>query len=208
LKIKPKNSQSKYKKIFIVGFPKSGTSTITRALNSSGLPSAHWKIESQQYVGALIYRGFQQYNDPWYFFSKYSAITQADVCLPSEGLNYWPNLDFVVIKAIEDMYPECLFLLNYRDPIKIVSSIKRWSDLQQRLKESEIIGLPKNIGSDSELKQWIEAHFEKVRNYFLNKENFLEIDISKDSAPILLANKLGVSIKWWGIANQNSLKDV
>ncbi|MFW6286102.1 MAG: sulfotransferase family protein [Nanoarchaeota archaeon] len=194
----------RFDRIFVIGFPKSGTTTINTALESSGFIGAHWYVE-EGFVGDLMYRGFIKHDDPWYYLQNYSAITQADVCLSNKNMNYWPNLDFSIIKKIQTKYPRCLFLLNYRNPILISNSIKNWNDLQKRLIVSKIPGLPKGNGIDNDLTNWIQMHFENVREHFKDNENFLELDISKDNAPFILGEKIGVKINNWGVRNKNYL---
>jgi predicted O-linked N-acetylglucosamine transferase (SPINDLY family) len=196
-------SSTRRRKVFLVGFPKSGTSTIQKALESSGYRSAHWKV-SEGYVGELMQRGLSDKDDPWYYLQQYEAITQADVCLPQLGLNHWPNLDFGVIEKIKELYPDCLFILNYRDPAQTVSSIKRWGDMQARFRDCDIEGLPAGTGDDASLHEWIVNHMNRVRTFFENDDNFVEIDITSEKAPDILQAKLGVKVLWWGVANRNA----
>ncbi|GHC30442.1 tetratricopeptide repeat protein [Aidingimonas halophila] len=199
----PSSSQrGKKRKVFVVGFPKSGTSTLQKALEESGYRSAHWKVK-EGYVGELMYLGLESHDDPWYYLSHYDAITQGDVCIPSQGLNFWPQLDISVIEKIRQHHPDCLFILNYRDPDKTVASIMRWGDLGARIESSDIPGLPVGNGDQDELKRWIENHFKSVRALFEGSGNFLEIDIESDNARRDLGKFIGISIGWWGVENKN-----
>ncbi|CBV44235.1 tetratricopeptide repeat protein [Halomonas elongata] len=201
------NTRRGIRKVFIIGFPKSGTSTIHKALEKSGYSAAHWKVK-EGYVGELMYRGFFDHDDPWHYLEEYEAITQSDVCLPGDGNNCWPNLDFRIIGRIRRLYPDCLFLLNYRDPKKIASSIGRWGDLAERIRVSDIPGLPSGLGGQEEIVEWVEKHFEKSRDYFLGDENFLEIDIEDELAPRAIEERIGFDLAWWGVANENSASPV
>lgn len=192
----------KYNKIILIGFPKSGTSTFQKAFSESGIKSAHLKIENN-YIGQLMYEGFEKHNDPLYYTNEFVALTQIDVCLPYENINFWPQLNNQILTRIRDLHRNCLFILNYRDPEKIVSSIKAWGTLQERLTNSQIQNLPKGIGNDASLKTWISNHFNSMRELFSGDKNFLEIDIESPNAPNILATKLGIDIKWWGVANKN-----
>jgi hypothetical protein len=193
-------------KAFVVGFPKSGTTTLTRALTESGLNAAHWRVPAG-FVGKIIYDNIFAGREIFAGLEDYQAIAQADVCLPKAGKNYWPNLDFAVINLIRSTYPECLFILNYRDPRRIADSIRRWSRLQHRLTISNIPGLPAGIGgNEDELVIWIENHFSAIRHFFRDSPNFLEIDIAAEDAPTKLSEALGIPIAWWGKANQGRSK--
>lgn len=186
-------------KLLVVGFPKSGTTTITRALEASGLKTAHWQDEAGRYFGALIYHAIHNGLEPFAHLSGYDAVAQADVCLPRQGINYWPNLDFAVLRAIRRAHPECLFVLNYRRPEAIAQSICKWPGMQQRFTYAEIPGLPRGYGAKPrQLVTWIENHFDACRTYFANDDRFVEIDIESADAPDLLGSKLGLPIRDWG----------
>jgi hypothetical protein len=186
-------------KLMVIGFPKSGTTTITHALEASGLKSAHWHGESRRFVGALIYGAIFSGLDPFAHLSAYEAITQADVCLPSRRLSLWPNLDFAVLNVIRRAHPECLFLLNYRRPEAICESIEKWEGMQARFRVSNIPGLPRGLGGKREhLMHWIENHFDACRTYFGKDERFLEIDIESPDAPDRLGQALGIKVVGWG----------
>lgn len=40
--------------VFLIGFPKGGTSTIDQSLRESGFKTAHWKHD-ERFIGELIY---------------------------------------------------------------------------------------------------------------------------------------------------------
>lgn len=186
-------------KLMVIGFPKSGTTSITEALRASGLKAAHWRLPSGKYVGQAIYGAVASGRDPFFHLKKFDAVTQADVCLPEEKLNLWPNLDFAVLRAIRRAHPECLFVLNYRNPDAICDSIAKWADLGWRLRVSNIPGLPKGLGGKREhLMNWITNHYDACRTYFANDEKFLELDIESPDAPEKLGQALGMKIVGWG----------
>lgn len=191
------------RKLFVVGFPKSGTSTLQKALHASGVATAHWQVR-KGFVGELMYRGLRDQDDPWFHLQAYQALTQADVCLPEEGVNYWPNLDLELIDRLRQRHPDCLFVLNHRDPRKIVDSIRRWPSLRERLVRADIPGLPPGVGDDdAELEHWIEAHYARMRERFRGDASFVEIDIEDPDAPRALERALGIELGWWGIRNVN-----
>ena len=189
-------------KLMVIGFPKSGTTTIARSLEASGLKAAHWRDRpgpKGRFIGALIYEAIYEGLDPFAHLSDFDPIAQSDVCWPIQGVSFWPNLDFSVLRAIRRAHPECLFLLNYRDPGAICDSIIGWKDLQNRLEMSEVPGLPRGFGGKREhLMTWIENHFDACRSYFASDDRFLEIDIASEEAPEMLGQALGIELLDWG----------
>lgn len=190
-------------KLFVIGFPKSGTTTLNKALDASGMSTLHWR-QGEKFLGKMIYDAYMAGEDPLRDFADIDCITQADVCLPRHKLNYWPNLDFQIIAAIRRYHPDCLLALNYRDPVKVVSSMNRWLDMRKRFVASDIPGLPKGFGAkDSELLTWIEGHYDACRRLLGSDPNFFEYDIEDPKAPQILSERLGIELAWWGKANVN-----
>ena len=195
-------------KLMVIGFPKSGTTSLTEALTASGLRTVHWRIPKKEFVGARIYEAIFRGLDPFALLQNYDAITQADVCLPAHKINFWPNLDFAVLSAIRRAHPSCLFLLNYRRPEAITDSISRWEDLQKRLTVSDIPGLPSGAGSKrTDLITWIENHFAACRRFFADDPHFLEIDIESPDAPNRLGEALGIEIVGWADYKAHTFED-
>ena len=193
--------------IIVIGFPKSGTSTLQTAFEKSGIRSVHWTSD-EKIVGKLIYDGWFDEGDPFFHLTGIDAITQMDFChYPSSGqplLSLWPNLDISLLLSIRKLYPSCKFILNYRSPSKTADSISRWQDLQKRLIIADCIGLPEGRGNVEEVERWIGAHVAAVRHIFRDDENFLDLDITSENARAALEVFLGRKLSWWGIANKNT----
>lgn len=188
----------------VIGFPKSGTTTLQTALSKSGLRAAHWRLNGQP-IGKLIYDGWFETGDPFAKLPGLDVVTQMDICVPREGLNHWPNLDLALLLAIRARHPHCLFILNARDPARIADSILRWGDLAKRLARGAQPGLPEGRGTErADLERWIAAHHDAVRRIFAGDPHFLDLDIAAEDAPARLGAALGITIKWWGRANANA----
>lgn len=191
-------------KAFVVGFPKSGTMTLQTALTRSRIRSAHWHVPAG-YVGQIIYENHFQRRPLLAGLEDFEAITQADVCIPHEGRNFWPQLDLAILHKVRREYPACTFLLNLRDPHGIARSIAGWGNLQERITRSDIPGLPAGFGaSEAQLVDWIETHYAAVRSAFGGDERLVELDIAHPGAPAALGAALGVEIAWWGTANKGA----
>ncbi|WP_372620785.1 hypothetical protein [Falsiroseomonas sp.] len=190
----------------VVGFPKSGTSTLQQALQKSGLRCAHWRYRGQP-IGRLVYDGWFDTGDPFAHFPTLDVLTQMDICLPAEGLNDWPNLDIPLLLAIREVHPTCLFILNARDPAQTADSILRWGDLAKRLSEGAQPGLPMGRGQKrADLVRWIATQLSALRRIFAADPHFLDLDIAAPDAPQRLGAALGLEITWWGKANENAPK--
>lgn len=188
--------------LVVVGFPKSGTTTIDRALRRAGLRCAHW-TKGGVPVGELVYRGWFEMDDPFALLPDCDAITQMDYCVPPA--NFWPNLDIALLLAMRRRHPGTKFVLNYRDPAGTAGSIERWSDLGQRLRRADLPGLPGGYGARTgDLVRWVDTHIRAIRDVFAGDPDFLDLDISSDTARAELAGFVGRDLPWWGVANRNT----
>jgi hypothetical protein len=189
-------------KVLVIGLPKCGTRTLHRTFLESGLRSAHWRLETGEFCGELMYRGYFASGDPFALLEQYDCVAQADVCLPARGINYWPNLDFSLLLQIRHRYPACLFVLNRRAAREWIRSVDGWNDLRARLTAADIPGLPSGVGgADGELERWRTAHYEACAHVFGSDPRFVQFDIDDPDAPHVLGRALGRPLGWWGIEN-------
>lgn len=187
-------------KAFVVGFPKSGTTTLHRALTRSGFRGAHWMI-GDGIVGQILTRDFNRGNDPMVSMPGVDVVTQADYI--GHKMSFWPQMNPALLQSIEQHHPECTFILNYRDPAALLDSMWRWADLALRLERFGAPGLPIGAASDQRrVMDWFERHFDFCRRFFQNSR-FVEYDIEDERAPDIISEALGVELAWWGRANAN-----
>jgi hypothetical protein len=155
-------------------------------------------------VGGLVYDGLARHGDPFHFFPDIDVLTQMDICQPALQRNFWPNLDIAVLAAIRERRPECRIILNRREPAAIARSIARWYDLQARIVESDIPGLPRGYGgTQADLEGWIARHYAAVEALLGGSPMFLDLEMTSADAPQRLGAFLGMEIAWWGRANQS-----
>lgn len=199
-------------KVINLGLPKSGTTTLGKALEHAGLAVADWRIRRGQsdgdrlaraFVGKLMYDGYFSTGDPLARMAEFDAFTEIDVV--RDGLNLWPQCDWGLLAAIRAHHPGAKFVLTYRDPLKLSDSMGRWSNLgRTRLPTNAIPGLPEGYGkTDAERVRWIEGHFAFCRQVFAGADDFLEYDIEDAGAQEKLSDFLGLKLPWWGVANAN-----
>ncbi len=200
-----------------LGLPKTGTTTLARALRRAGCKVADHRIRAKQtensglhgaYVADLLYRGYFETGDPIAYLSEFNAITEMSVL--REGRSIWPQMDHGLIMAIRAHHPEVKFLASNRDPFKMSQSMLAWSDLgTARLPGAGIPGLPEGYGETTgERIQWIEAHYAHLRAIFRDDDDFLEYDVADPAARDLISGFLEFPVQWWGKTNVNKLNEV
>ena len=197
-------------RVFNLGLPKSGTTTLGVALGHAGLKVADWRIRKGQtedrrilygFVGDHMYRGYYGSGDPWDYLAEFDAVTEASVA--SKGLSLWPQTDWGLIAALRARHPGMKFLLSHRDPAALAQSMLGWSNLgRSRLPGQNVPGMPAGYGTSADqLIRWIEGHYAFCRQVFRDDPDFLEYDILDPEAPARIGAFLGLELPWWGRAN-------
>lgn len=199
-----------------LGLPKTGTTTLARALRRAGCHVADHRIRAKQtqntdlhgaFVADLLYRGYYETGDPGAYLTDFTAISEMSVL--REGRSVWPQMDFGLIMAIRAHHPRVKFLASNRDAFKISQSMLAWSDLgTARLPAAYVPGLPVGYGETSgERMQWIAAHYAHLRAIFRDNNGFLEYDVANPAARDLISEFLGLPLPWWGKTNVNKLTE-
>ena len=196
-------------KVFLIGFPKSGTSSITKALESLGYRCAHWKYKDK-FVGEMMRDAVAAGLAPVARMPDIDAFTQMDF-VEEEG-TYWPQIS--LLDSLCHHYPDAKFILNWRDLDATLASMAKWPPdkprpkprpkMLERLMESDLPSMTHGPPfSEEEIRGWMERHWEHCKEVFGESRNFLIFDIVRDD-PENLKTFLGVAEKakmWWGVAN-------
>lgn len=163
--------------IILLGLPKSGTSSFQNLFERLGYKSYHWKKE-HQYIGSLINNNKRNGKLLLSGFSHSDCITQMDVCIDNTH-NYWPQItDY---KQIVDETPNSIFILNKRDPSRLLNSFKRWNNLDHRLfaYNPDLI----SDKTDNGFVKFVENFYEEIETFFSTKPDvkFISYNIDNDN---------------------------
>jgi hypothetical protein len=157
--------------IILLGLPKSGTSSFNKLFIELGYNSYHWK------KGTMIYQNKKNNKPLLNDFLETDVITQMDICLDKNNA-YWPQ-----ITDYEQLYNEnvdSIFILNKRDPEKLLSSFKRWNKLNERLINYNPELLDNN--TDESFIDFVIKHYTNIETFFSKYPNskFIVFDIEND----------------------------
>lgn len=197
--------------IINLGLPKSGTTTLGRALRRAGYHLADHKLQKGEaqdpalegaFVADLIYRGYFGSGDPLEYLGDFDALSEVSVL--RERHPAWPQMDHGVITAIRDRHPQVRFVASWRDPKELSDSMLNWTNMVTRLHKAALPGLPVGYGAEeADRVRWIEAHYAFLEAMFDGDEALLILDVAAPNAREQLAAFLGRDVPWWGQANRN-----
>lgn len=200
-------------KLVNLGLPKSGTTTLSEALNKAGWLAADHKVRRAQnaehgiggtFIGRQLYNGYFNSGNPFEFLDFYDALTEISVL--KGDISLWPQCDYALIKAMRMSRPKLRFVATWRPAPELSDSMRRWNNLgKDRLPAGTLPGLPRGYGeTDAERIRWIEGHYDMLRDIFGDDPRYLELPVGAEDARARLATHIGLDLPWWGRANVNT----
>ena len=167
------------KKIFVIGFNKTGTKTINEFFKLSGVPSLHWGKGAIAIMMKNRYKkGLKLLNEKYY--NNYILFSDMEYHM---DLNY---AHVTYYKILEKQYPEAKFILNIRNVDNWIRS--RNNHLNGKY-ASDLMKLYKlNMSQLNEKwRQEFEEHIDDVKSYFSDKIGKLVVyDIENDDVDKLI----------------------
>lgn len=163
--------------ILLVGLPKSGTSSFQKLFLDLGYKSYHWK-RGEDLIGMMM-KNNKINNKPLLCdFLDTDVITEMNVCIDKDRA-YWPQI--IDYERLYNENPNSIFILNKRDPEKVLSSFKRWYRIHERLLTNCPELLPD--GSDESFIHFVTKHYTNIETFFSRKPNakFVTFDIENDN---------------------------
>lgn len=198
-----------------LGLPKSGTTTLAKALRLAGFKVADHRLrgrnapvlsQKRALVAELLYRGYFESGNPAEHLPGIEAISEMSVLQRDKSL--WPQMDFALIMALRAHHPGIRFLATRRDAFELSQSMLAWSDLGlSRLPDGAVPGLPRGYGDTTKQRmQWVNGHYAALARFFANDPDYLEVDVADPQTPDLIAAFIGRDLPWWGRLNVNPLR--
>ncbi len=199
-------------KVINLGLPKSGTTTLNKALSQAGYTVADHRLKEREedkpgkrrvFVGSMLYKGLYEQGDPMAYMRDYDAVSE--ISFIHGKFSVWPQFDFALLKVLKDLYPELRFIATRRDAESHSKSIMAWNNLgTTRLPGSTVPGLPIGYGKTTAQQMiWIDGHYEALKHWFRDDPSYLEINVADPDAQTKISSHLGRALPWWGKANVN-----
>lgn len=193
-------------RVFVAGPPRTGTSTVCRALQEAGLFAVHGSDPvSDIPLAVIIHRAMQEGRDPFFYLAR-GIEAVADPCVTRspkwDSSSYWPMFVPGFFRRLREANPECWVLLPSRPPLEWVSSIDRWKDLRSRLIKSDLPFLPPGRGrTDADLTEWYEDYEDRVHAEMAGSDRLVRFMLSDTDAPKIIEARTGIRLPWWGRLN-------
>lgn len=162
--------------IFIIGFNKCGTNSVSQFLEDGGVPVIHWDggklalaMKARMDAGEDPIADYPLYRG----FSDLFHITDTEIIEAHEYFEYFHK-----------WHPDALFILNTRDSERWISSRLNHpaknakKSLQSRYASAKDIS--ENAVPNDWRKAW-DAHHAKARAFFANNDRFIEFNIESDN---------------------------
>jgi hypothetical protein len=188
------------KKIWIIGFNKTATTSIHHLIQASGYRSwhqsiTHWgsiaKIIERNALAGLPILGEADTGDAY-----------SDLCFLRDGKFVEANKWF---KEIYEEYPDAYYVLNTRPMGNWIKSRVNHGDFLQRY-----IAWTDCSTREEALEQWranYRSHHAEVESFFKGKKNFLKFDIEEDDIKTLidfLAPEYKLNPSYWRTHNKTA----
>jgi hypothetical protein len=196
--------RNNYPYIFVIGFNKTGTTSIHNLFKDNGIPSIHWdqgRLAKMSLINVLKGdRVFCGYDDEFKVFS--------DIFFRTDKFIWEGNLLF---RQMDNDYPGSFFIYNTRN-------IDDW--IKSRIKHSSllfgmtIIELEQKINKSHSIIEIVDfwkktrLRFEyDVKNYFKNSKFFIEIDIDDPNFVDKISQFTGIKLNptFWKKYNKSDL---
>ena len=198
-------------RIFNVGFPKMGSSSLQKIFKKSGYYSRHHHCGRAGFCGQCIRQAILAKRDPLVMCGNFTVWTQMD--FHGSQLPIYPQIQY--LQELYDMAPNSTFILPFRNVSKWVYSLSHWDakgrapNLRARFIWAEIpeLNWTKTMGArDSHYEILFCNHVRSIRKFVSERPSLslVEIDIEDPNTGEYLKSIFQrVNSAFWGNANVN-----
>lgn len=163
------------KKLFVIGFNKTATTTIAKFFNANGVKALHWKV-GDKIVAEDIETNIHSFKNPLSGYSEYSVFTD----LESTVLNEYPLIEaYKYYEVFHRWYPKGRFILNTRNINSWIESRLKHGGYLERYKHHYATDKKEDVVYKWKLDYY--KHHYMVLDFFKDKRSLLlDFDIDRD----------------------------
>lgn len=173
--LQEKQSPYQANKVFIIGLPRTGTTSVSIALLEHGYSVAHQAFTKAAFEAADIVSDAP-------CFSDYQQLDKL-----------FPNAKFVYLdRALDKWVPSMQMLLERMLPHLDATTGRFHPILKRSFQHSFHIHTSDNVFDEQHLIDCYQSHQQQVYSYFAGRKDFLSIDISQPSSLMKLMLFIGI----------------
>ena len=121
-------------KVFVIGLPKTGTTSLHEFFKCGGRSSAHWRCAANRRCGECIESNVRIGRPPMQGCGDFDVYAQMDVDADGNHSCYFPQID--ALATLYRHYPRATYILNTRPFDHWNRSIHRWRGMSRHKKAS------------------------------------------------------------------------
>ncbi|MCL1152176.1 sulfotransferase family protein [Shewanella ulleungensis] len=173
---KPTMTSKQDNKVFIIGLPRTGTTSVSVALLEQGLTVAHQAFTKQAFMLA-------------------DAVSDAPCFSDYQQLDrLFPNAKFVYLDRPLDKWLPSMQMLLGRMLVHLDKDKGRFHPIMKRsFNHCFDIWQVEDVFDEAHLTACYQRHQQQVFSYFADRDDFLALDISVDSSLALLMAFIGLN---------------
>jgi hypothetical protein len=171
---------------FVVGMPKSGTSSISNFFECGGVKGVTHQMCGEVSCARCIWDNIAQKRELLHG-CKYNVYTQLDFDgLGRDSFCFFPQMN---LSLLHKTYPSSTFILNTRHPIAWVNSVSNWGDLRSRMGRCQLG--PYDFARDSDMIAFYKAHNQYVRAFArFTGHTLIEVDIEHNISALVKSTRI------------------
>lgn len=184
--------------IFVMGFGKTGTTSLYRYFQCGGYRVSHWKCLPDLLCGRCIFDNYYANRPLLTGCGDYEVYTQLDATLPPHNC-FHPQTH--LIDELHQQYPRSPWILNTRPFDHWLTSVRHWNNMTDRLLECGSI----RENTTEEFRNLYYDRLNRVRSFWATHKThaFVEINIESPYAAHILFRHFGINTSCWSDANSN-----
>jgi hypothetical protein len=197
--------------LLVMGFPKSGTSSLHSFFQCIGLRSSQWwckdGVQSDEVIcGKMIERNVVAGRPALANLSEWDAFAEMDAYFETRSTCYFPQRQ--ALNELHAAAPTATFILNMRNLTNWLTSVDRWHrhNLRNRMIACDQPGFPAGVGKlDSEMFEFYRSQAQLVRDFAATHPSHKLVEVQIDDpeqarAALGAAFGHGRAKKCWGEA--------
>ncbi len=167
-------------KVFVVGLPKSGTTSLDAYFKCNNISSSHQICDGVP-CALCIRRNLDADRPPLFGCNRSIAYTQLDWEFSDSAFKmcFFPQRD---LRPFHEHYPFSTFVLNLRPALHWINSVNNWGTLRERLRRCNLTQM--DLTDDANMIRFYNEHTKYVRQFAReHSHRLVEVDIESSSPP-------------------------